>query len=78
MVIDDKAIDYVLKLLSDHYRLIWKRRTGLQRDSEIAYYNGMKRMLEMILSSRENKNKLVIDITGDGEHSLVETEEPNA
>lgn len=70
MTTDFSTIDIALKTLDAQYNKIWSTRIGKQRDSQMAYYNGMKQMID-ILVSNAFKNDTKVDCDMSGTHYLV-------
>lgn len=71
MQIESNTIRFILFLLSDNYEQIWTKRVGNQRENQVAYYNGMKIAVEMMLSN-VYKTEIHIDVDGEGKHTIRE------
>ena len=71
MWIEQQTVVFALALLNEHYSQIWTKRVGKQRETQSAYYNGMKLMLEIMLSNIY-KFDIHIDVDGEGKHSIRE------
>ena len=71
MHIDEQTVIFAMLLLNENYEQIWKKKVGKQRDTQLAYYTGMKTMMEIMLSN-VYKLEIHIDVDGDGKHGIRE------
>ena len=71
MHIDEQTVIFAMLLLNENYEQIWKKKVGKQRDTQLAYYTGMKTMMEIMLSN-VYKLEIHIDVDSDGKHSIRE------
>ena len=70
-ILERTTVDYALAVLDSSYYDIWNTKVGPQRESQFAYYNGQKRMLDMLITDIF-KRQTTIDVTIEGRHYVKE------
>lgn len=70
-ILERTTVDYALAVLDSSYSDIWSTKVGPQRESQFAYYNGQKRMLEMLITDIFKK-ATTIDVSYEGRHFIKE------
>ena len=73
-ILERTTVDYALAVLDSSYSDIWSTKVGPQRESQFAYYNGQKRMLEMLVTDIFKK-QTTIEVSLEGRHYIKDEAE---